>query len=94
LVRAYEQDYDITSEADRNLVRQAATLALKSEQMQAALVNGEAVDADTLTKLAGQIRRVLADLRRKGEAAAPTPLSIHEHLARSAGADEPEEGTD
>ncbi|MHC2367439.1 putative SAM-dependent methyltransferase [Bradyrhizobium diazoefficiens] len=32
LIRAYEQDYHITSEADRNLARQAATLALKSEQ--------------------------------------------------------------
>jgi len=47
-------------------------------------VRSEPVDADTLTKLAGQLRRVLGDLRRKAEEQAPAPISLHEHLSRSA----------
>ena len=94
LVRGYEADFIITTEVDRGLVHMAATLTLTLEGMQAAQLRGEAVDAGELTRLAGQQRRVLADLRRKGEAAVPTPISIHEHLARSAAALEPEEGGD
>jgi len=84
LVRSYESEFESTSEADRNLIRQAALLALKSEHLQAAVVRSEPVDADTLTKLAGQLRRVLGDLRRKAEEQAPAPISLHEHLSRSA----------
>jgi len=95
LVRSYEAEFESTSESDRNLIRQAALLALKSEQLQAAVVRGEAVDADTLTKLAGQLRRVLGDLRRKAAASAPTPISLHEHLSRSSDPqDDAEEGDD
>lgn len=88
LVRAYEAEFVVATELDRGLIRQAAMLALKSEQLQAALVRGEAVEADTLTKLAGQIRRVLADLRRKAQTSAPTPISIHEHLSRTSADDD------
>lgn len=95
LVRSYESEFESTSEADRNLIRQAALLALKSEQLQAAVVRGEPVDADTLTKLAGQSRRVVGDLRRKAEASAPAPISIHEHLSRgSEPEDDAEDGGD
>ncbi|WP_316229608.1 hypothetical protein [Bradyrhizobium sp. SZCCHNR1070] len=95
LVRSYESEFESTTEADRNLIRQAALLALKSEHLQAAVVRGEPVDADTLTKLTGQLRRILADLRRKSEAQAPAPLSIHQHLSRHAEpAHDAEEGED
>lgn len=83
LIRAYEDEFDITTEADRVLVRQAALLALRSEQLQAAVVNGEAVDTELLTNLSGQIRRLLADLRRKAQQSAPAPASILDHLAAS-----------
>jgi hypothetical protein len=69
------------TEAERVLVRQAATLAV------ARLVNGELIDADTISKLSGQLRRILADLRRKAQASAPDQPSIHEHLAANYGAD-------
>src|ERR1700742_1855742 len=57
LVHAYEAEFESITEVDRNLIRQAALLALKSEQLQAAVVRGEPVDTDTLTNLAGQLRR-------------------------------------
>jgi hypothetical protein len=88
LVQAYGQEFSVASELDRGLIRQAAMLALKSEQLQAAIVRGEDVDADTITKLAGQQRRALADLRRRATATAPAPISILDHLAASADDDE------
>lgn len=81
LVRSYETEFETVTEVDRNLIRQAALLALKSEHLQAAVVRGEPVDTDTLTNLTGQLRRTLADLRRKAEATAPTAPSILESLA-------------
>jgi hypothetical protein len=84
LVQSYESEFESTSEADRTLIRQAALLALKSEQLQAAVVRGEPVDADTLTKLGGQQRRVVGDLRRKAAASSPAPISLHEHAPRRA----------
>lgn len=81
LMHAYEDQFDSATEADRNLVRQAALLALKREQLQAAVVRGEPVGTDTLTNLAG---RTLADLRRKTQAAAasaPAQPSVIEHIA-------------
>jgi len=53
------------SEADRTLVRMAATLALKSEAMASDLANGRDVPADDLIKISGTIRRTLASLRAK-----------------------------
>jgi hypothetical protein len=80
LMHAYKDQFD-SATADRNLVRQAALLALKREQLQAAVVRGEPVGTDTLTNLAG---RTLADLRRKTQAAAasaPAQPSVIEHIA-------------
>src|SRR5215203_5415312 len=42
--------------SDRVLVKQAAALALRAESMQAAIVNGEAVDHDALIRLSGEAR--------------------------------------
>jgi hypothetical protein len=88
LLRAYEEEFCPTTEAKRSLVRTAATLTLSLEDMQAARLRGESVDAGELTRLAGQQRRVLADLRRNTEASAPAALSLHDHLAVSHDDDE------
>ena len=67
------------------LVRQAALLALKSKELQAAVVRGEPVETDTLTNLAGQLRRTLANLKKKAEATTQAPISLLDHLVASAG---------
>ena len=81
LMRGYEQEFEVTSEADRALLRTAATLSLKIEEMEAAQLRGEPVDAGDLTRLAGERRRTLTDLRHRGEANAPAPLNLLDQLA-------------
>jgi hypothetical protein len=67
------------SEADRSLVRQAATLTVRSEQLQAAIVRGEPVDPDELIRLTNTARRTLAGIRRKEQ---PKPLGLGDYLAQ------------
>src|SRR5438477_12987956 len=74
-------EFDVTSEADQALVRQAAVLSILSEQLQAQMVRGEPVCAKTLTNLSGQLRRILADLRQRTDQRGPAPPSLHEHIA-------------
>ena len=81
ILRGYHEEFHVTTEHERTLARQAATLAVVSEELQAQLVRGELVDADTITKLTGQLRRVLADLRQRTRADQPAPPSLHDHLA-------------
>jgi hypothetical protein len=94
LVRSYEQEFEVASELDRSMISMAATLALTLEGMQATQLRGEAVDAGELTRLAGQLRRVLSELRRKAETSAPAPISILDHIAANHGDVEPEEEAD
>ena len=48
------------SEAERSLVRQAATITIRAEQLQSAIVRGELVDPDELIRLSNTARRILA----------------------------------
>jgi hypothetical protein len=51
LVRAYETEVGgILSEVERGLIRQAAALTFKAEELQSDLVNGEPVDGDQLIR--------------------------------------------
>ena len=81
IVRGLLVEFEITTEADQALVRQAAVLSVLSEQLQAQLVRGELVDARTITNLSGQLRRILADLRQRTGQRGPAPPSLHEQLA-------------
>lgn len=76
-----EQEFEINSESDQVLVKQAAALAIVSEQLQAQVVRGELVDHRQIINLAGQLRRTLATLRARTALHGPAPASIHEHLA-------------
>jgi hypothetical protein len=58
-------DAEGLSAAERSAIRQAATIMLRAEQLQSAIVKGEAVDSDTLIRLSSEARRVLAGLRRR-----------------------------
>jgi hypothetical protein len=60
---------------DLTLIRQAAALVLRAEQLQASIVNGEAVDDEDLVRTSNALQRALAALgvnRRKRSSAVPT----------------------
>jgi hypothetical protein len=83
LVTAYSADLgDNLSEADLAMVRTAAALTLKSEQMQAQLAAGEEVDSDALIRLAGTTKRSLHAIGAKAADRKPGALSLAEYLAR------------
>lgn len=68
------------SNADLALVRQCAGSVMASEQLSASIVNGQAVDADSLVRLGNTCARLLASLRRKGRQTPQAP-SLAEYLA-------------
>jgi hypothetical protein len=68
------------SPAELGMVRQAAAIMLRGEQLQAAIVLGQPVLADELIRLSSEARRILSSLRRRHSQKAPT-LSLREHLA-------------
>ena len=79
---------DELSEADRATIRNAAGLILQSEQVQAAIVRGESVDADAAIRLASTAQRLMATLRKRRVVVARAPnLSdyLRERAARVAG---------
>jgi hypothetical protein len=73
LVSAYSNEIggELT-EAERATVRQAASLQLRLEQLQARIVRGDDVSADEAIRLSSEHRRLLSLLRGKAEANKPT----------------------
>ncbi len=65
------------------LIRQAAALTVQSEVMQAAIVRGEAIDVEQLTRLANVLTRTLKELGIHKGKAAPKP-SLREKLMKAA----------
>jgi hypothetical protein len=85
LVQSFEAEFEGNlCEADRSLIRQAATLLLKSEQMQEAVVRGEPVDSDALIRMASTAKRVLAAISAKSVKRKPAAPTIADYLARKA----------
>lgn len=72
------------TEAERALCRQAAALTVRSEEMQAALVRGDAVDDEQLTRLMNSASRALSTLRHRGKARKPPTEDMHTYLRRRA----------
>jgi hypothetical protein len=82
LVRAHEASLGGNlSEIDMALVRTAAALTLKSEQLQADLAAGKDVDSDALIRLASTSRRALAAVSAKAIDRKPTAMTLQEYLA-------------
>jgi hypothetical protein len=76
----------VLSQTDLAMVKQAAALAIQGEVMQAAIINGEPINADDLIRLSSEVRRILDAIaekagERKSAAAVPT---IHDHAAKRA----------
>lgn len=76
---------DALSESELALVRQAASVTMRAEELQSAIARGEAVDPDELIRLSNTSRRLLSGLKRRE---APKTKTLSEHLAakRSAAA--------
>jgi hypothetical protein len=89
LVAAFSADLGDLNEADRAMVRTAATLALKMELLQGDLVAGKDVDSDQLIRLAGTSRRALAAVSAKAIERKPAGTqTLQEYLAAKAAAAE------
>jgi hypothetical protein len=67
LMREFASDLglDRPTVAECGLLATAATLALRAEQVQAAVVRGELIDGDELIRLSGEARRILTALRKR-----------------------------
>ena len=85
LVEAYEAEIGGTlSESETGLVRQAAALALRCEQLQAAIVRGEIVDDDLLIRISGTAKRLLGAIAVKSDGRKPSGPSMLDYMAQRA----------
>ena len=86
LVVAYSADLGGVAkltEAERALVRQAASLTIRAERLQAEIVRGDVhVDADEVVRLSSETRRCLQLLEgRRARAEEHAAPSLHAYLA-------------
>jgi hypothetical protein len=65
------------TESQRALVRQAAALTVQSEKLQGAMIRGEAIDDEQMTRVANSLARTLSRLGRKRAA---RKLTVSEYL--------------
>jgi len=85
LVRAYEAEAGgPLTEVERGLIRQAAALTLRSEEMQAAIVRGDDIDNDALIRISGEARRILSSILANAAKNKPATPSLQDHLAKRA----------
>jgi len=80
------------SAVDREMVRQAAAIALRAEELQTAIVAGHDVDTDDVVRLSSECRRILAGLKAKADKSKPTGPTFQEFVSSLAaeGTDAPE----
>jgi hypothetical protein len=74
----------ILTEAERGLVKQAATLTLRAEQLAEDVINGKPVDDDQLIRISGTAKRLLGAISAKAADRKPTTMTLQDHLARRA----------
>lgn len=93
LVVAFEHEVGIGSltESEKSLIRQAAALTLRAEELQSALVLGADIDTDLLVRLSGTAKRILASIGAKAtRKPADGQNEISTYLANKYGVVEPE----
>jgi hypothetical protein len=74
------------TEAQRALVRQAAAMIVQSEKLQGAVLRGELVDVEQLTRLANAATRILSRLGIKRRERPPMSLTEYLNSKRNEGA--------
>jgi len=73
------------TETERGMVRQAAGLQLRLEQLQGEIVEGRDVSVDEIIRLSSEHRRLLSSLRGKATKNKPTgATALQDYLARRA----------
>lgn len=83
ICRSYEEEAGgVVSEVERDLIRQAAGLTLRAEQLQSAIVRGEAVNNDELIRLSSTSKRILEAIHAKAaKRKAPASNDLQAYLA-------------
>ena len=86
------------SAMDAGLIRQAAAITLRAEQLQAQIIDptpGVQVDGDEIVRLSSECRRLLTTLRAKAAKNKPNgAAALQDFLARKAAQAAPEAATD
>jgi hypothetical protein len=72
------------SAIDRELVAQAASLALRAEQIRESIVAGVAIDTDEAIRLTSECRRILVSLKAKGAKNKPSGPTVADYMERKA----------
>ena len=65
LIAAIERDFEVMSDVERQIARQAASLMLHAEQLNVSAVRGEAINGDEMVKASGEARRLLSSLHKR-----------------------------
>jgi hypothetical protein len=69
------------SELERDLIRQAAGLTLRAEQLQGAIVRGEPISNDELVRISSTAKRLLEPIRAKADKRKPAGPDLQAYLA-------------
>jgi hypothetical protein len=64
------------------MVKQAAALAVRSEMMQAQIVNGEHIEPDDLIRICSEVRRILDAIAAKARERKPSVPTLQDHIAK------------
>jgi hypothetical protein len=85
LIQLYEAEIGgALTEVERGLIKQAAALTLRTEQLQAAIVEGRDVNSDEIIRLSSEHRRLLSSLRSNAGKREPQgPDLLRDYLATS-----------
>jgi hypothetical protein len=92
LVAAFEAEIGGNlTEVERGLVKQAAALTIRAEQLQADIVNGKPVDSDALIRISSTAKRILGAIGEKAARRKQSEPTLEEYLDRRAAAEADEE---
>jgi hypothetical protein len=82
LVQAYSAEIggELT-QFEKAMVKQAASLAIAAETMQAKVINGELVNSDDLIRISSEVRRILDALAEKAGKRKPAAPTMSQLLA-------------
>jgi alkylhydroperoxidase family enzyme len=92
LLGGLSAEFDNISAPDKSLIRNAAFLVLKCEDLQAQHLRGEPVANDEIIRLSALLNRSMLALKRRSAALDPTAPSIANHW--DANHEEHDEGSD
>jgi hypothetical protein len=82
IIQSYVDEIGGTlTESEMGLIRQAAALALRCEQLQAAIARGEQIDDDLLVRISGTAKRLLGAIGSKGADRKPGAPNLADWLA-------------